>query len=331
MNIELESARSVQRLRATLNKVKQDILARLSTIPDVESEQYRWLRQHLAEIDRILSGRRIGGRIENPPLPEALKKEIPIEPVFRDALSEASAEIGVGVALIDKKALESLEDYSLELITKISDTLRSDIRSQLRLGIIQGSSVSSITAALSRQHSIIANRAERIARTELARAQAEGHRSGYEQLGVTRLQIIGRGYDCPICSQHIGKIFRIDSCPRIPLHPNCRCDYIPVERGEGNWVVTNRLLQFVSQTSLPSGIIIPETTLKKLGSEHPEPLFVWQSVPTVLTQGATSQPSGPGGPTIYTLTRSKPFLAGFRKFTITVQNKFIIDARLERL
>jgi SPP1 gp7 family putative phage head morphogenesis protein len=74
-----------------------------------------------------------------------------------------------------------------------------------------------------------------IARTETAKADVEGNIEAYKQSGVVsgKQWITGAGC-CDLCDELDGTIVEIDedfpneggSGP--PLHPNCRCDVLPV-------------------------------------------------------------------------------------------------------
>ena len=72
-------------------------------------------------------------------------------------------------------------------------------------------------------------RAEMIARTETAAAFAEGNVKSYAENGITKKEYSAAGDACPICSPHDGRVFELaDNELSIPLHPSCRCDWLPV-------------------------------------------------------------------------------------------------------
>jgi len=337
MTLELESSRSVRRLTTVLRSVKQETMAKMASLPDGESARYRYMRDYTTELDRLILGSRKGGRIVVRPLAERLASSIPVSKVFTDAhrgtardLNNALGLAGplnlaVTVPLIDKQALAFLEDYKLDLITKVTTTGRADIRSALRLGIVQGDGVAAVSRQMLRQHRALAGRTERIVRTELARARAEGHRRGYQQLGVTRVEIIGIGIDCPICGKYIGKVYRMDSAPRLPLHPNCRCDFVAVEIGDGNWLITQRQLDYTARLPLPDEVRITPAVVRRIAETSPRAIYAWPSAPDVLTRGRTTESKGV---TTYSLRRPKPFVANLRTMAIDVSGKRITDARL---
>lgn len=72
--------------------------------------------------------------------------------------------------------------------------------------------------------------ANRIGRTELARASTEGSRRSMKEYGVERVEWESalERRTCPICASLNGKKFPIDQAPPLPRHPFCRCVLQPV-------------------------------------------------------------------------------------------------------
>jgi SPP1 gp7 family putative phage head morphogenesis protein len=77
-------------------------------------------------------------------------------------------------------------------------------------------------------------RAETIARTEIIRAHAEGQLDAMERLGVDEVGVMaewstaGDDHVCDLCWPLEGKVLPItEAHSLIPLHPNCRCTWIP--------------------------------------------------------------------------------------------------------
>jgi SPP1 gp7 family putative phage head morphogenesis protein len=329
MDLELQSAQSFNRLQTILRSIRDRTLVQLAGLPAENVYRYRFLKNYTQELNRLIDGKSVRQpdgkiRIQIRPLDERLAGEIPTVKVFEGAYKEGFNELGIhsGFPLIDKQALAFIENYKLDLITKISRSVRDDIKSQLRLGIIQGSSVTDIGKAISGQYPKLADRTERIVRTEMARAQSEGHRHSYEKMDVQRVQIIGRGVNCPICGQHIGKIYRLDSAPHVPLHPNCRCDLVAVQLADGTWLITNRQLDFVQNYDLPENLSISRSVVNRIKEEHPESLFVWSKVPDVINQGSFAD-------NIYTRQYSKPLIKNLRTFNVQIKENKIEDAWLE--
>jgi len=71
-------------------------------------------------------------------------------------------------------------------------------------------------------------RSNMIARTETAEAISEGSVNTYKQAGIAKLEWNAAGDACEICMSYSGQVFPIDSKPSQPLHPSCRCSWLPV-------------------------------------------------------------------------------------------------------
>ena len=74
-------------------------------------------------------------------------------------------------------------------------------------------------------------RALRIARTETIQAQAEGELQGYEEAGVEEVEFFTALDErvCPDCEGLHGQRFPINEAHGIiTVHPNCRCNWLPV-------------------------------------------------------------------------------------------------------
>jgi len=170
------------------------------------------------------------------PLAERLVDKIPLVQIFTAGVRDGTDQIGIyrKFPLVDKKAIAFLQDYNFDLIKDVTEEMRNKIKSQIRLGIINGESVPKIVKRLVSKNlpkgvmEKSTERAKVIVRTELARAHVEGRMYYYQGVGVKKVQVIGKGVDCPICGAHIGEIYDIDDAPRPPFHPNCTCDIVAV-------------------------------------------------------------------------------------------------------
>jgi len=77
-------------------------------------------------------------------------------------------------------------------------------------------------------------RAEVIARTETIHAHAEGQLDSFEEMGMGEVELMAEwstaGDDkvCDLCAPKDGEVMTIDDARgQIPLHPNCRCTWVP--------------------------------------------------------------------------------------------------------
>jgi len=72
-------------------------------------------------------------------------------------------------------------------------------------------------------------RAETIARTESAAAAVHGELESYKEAGVGEVEFSAASDCCDICFEYDGDRYTVgESRGVLPLHPNCRCDWLPV-------------------------------------------------------------------------------------------------------
>lgn len=132
------------------------------------------------------------------------------------------------VGLIYTRAYSELEG--------ITDTMASQISSVLARGIAEGRGPQSIARDLAgRVDKVGITRARVLARTEVISAHAEASLNAYEEAGVEGVEVeaefttAGDDAVCPICEGYEGNVMTLSEARGlIPVHPNCRCAYLPV-------------------------------------------------------------------------------------------------------
>lgn len=136
------------------------------------------------------------------------------------------------------KSLELLSTRAYDQLKGIDAQLAQNISRELTDGFLKGLNPRDMARNLRRQVEITKNRAETIARTEIIHAHAEGQLDSYEALGVDTLEALtewstaGDDDVCEECDDLEGKVFTVqDARGLIPLHPNCRCTWIPAAYG----------------------------------------------------------------------------------------------------
>jgi len=74
------------------------------------------------------------------------------------------------------------------------------------------------------------NRDLLIARTEVTRMANEGALRHYKKGGIKRVKFVASfgARTCPICEDLDGGVYKIGEGPVIPVHPMCRCTWVPV-------------------------------------------------------------------------------------------------------
>ncbi len=166
-------------------------------------------------------------------------------------------EVGVSGAfdVTNPRVAEFAATYAQQFASEAAAASLRRARTVIARGLEQGQSAQQIADQISVDYAFSPERATVVARTETARAFVEGERLGWEESGVVR----GKQWQlaagaCPFCEQTAlkgtAKVFglnepfwkngdtisagggtysvRYGDVQGAPLHPNCRCDIIPV-------------------------------------------------------------------------------------------------------
>lgn len=125
----------------------------------------------------------------------------------------------------------------------ITDATREFIRADVETAMTEGWSNDELAAALSENYAFSDARAENIARTETAKADVQGNLAAWRASGVVqRKQWLAAPDCCDECQELDGEVVDMDDqFPNgggdgAPLHPQCRCDTLPVieDNPQGN-------------------------------------------------------------------------------------------------
>lgn len=100
-------------------------------------------------------------------------------------------------------------------------------------GFTAGDSIDTIRQAIQAEFNYFSKvRAERIARTEIIMASSHGTLEGYAETGIVKKVEFYTAIDervCEDCFSFHQEVFSLDDAmPMIPLHPQCRCGWLPV-------------------------------------------------------------------------------------------------------
>ena len=151
----------------------------------------------------------------------------------------------IAFSAIHDNAVKALSGYDLGLITRMADDMRSVIRQQIGVGLLEGATRQQVSDRIIRSGLTniphwrsLEERAAVIARTEIMRSYNAGNLAGIIDTGASAVRWI-TGQDefvCGICGPRHGKRFRLASYrgddPRVlklpvldqpPAHPRCRC------------------------------------------------------------------------------------------------------------
>ena len=134
------------------------------------------------------------------------------------------------VKQLDSYALEWIKLRSLTLAKSINKTTLEALRNELSLGFEAGESIQQLTKRIEGYFTENAKtRAEMISRTEVIASSNEGALHRFETEGVDKSEYMISPGACEVCIPYDGKIYATkDSHGIIPIHPNCRCVWLPV-------------------------------------------------------------------------------------------------------
>ena len=135
----------------------------------------------------------------------------------------------MAVKQLDQYALEWIKLRSLTLAKSINKTTLEALRNELALGFTAGESIQQLTKRIEGYFTENTQiRAEMVSRTEVISASNEGALHRYELEGVDKAEYYISPGACEVCVPYDGKIYATkDSHGIIPIHPNCRCVWLP--------------------------------------------------------------------------------------------------------
>ncbi len=132
-------------------------------------------------------------------------------------------------------AITWAKERAAELITGMEDSTRDMIRDNIATALEEGWGASEIEEALMDSYAFSEERAETVARTEMAFADVQGNLEAYRSSGVVegKQWITAAEGECDDCQALHEEIVGLDEefsggVDAAPLHPNCRCDVQPV-------------------------------------------------------------------------------------------------------
>lgn len=134
--------------------------------------------------------------------------------------------------------LEMLFTRTFEDLKDVTGSMSAQMNRILTDGIAHGDGPEQISREMNNAiDKLTRTRARVIARTEIINAHSEGQLDSFERLGIDELNLqvewLTAGDDrvCVACQEMAGQVFSVkEARGLIPLHPNCRCAWIPVTR-----------------------------------------------------------------------------------------------------
>lgn len=148
-----------------------------------------------------------------------------------------------------------LERLQIE-IRGLFDSISVQITREISTAFTSTDTISTILENLGNIFSRAVRRARTLSDTEVVRSHAEGQLDALDQLGVTQVGVLVEWVTaqddrvCPLCLAMEGRVFPIEEARGlIPLHPNCRCAWVPVSPRTG---IRNRRNPRISYESVRS-------------------------------------------------------------------------------
>lgn len=138
------------------------------------------------------------------------------------------------------RAIDYARTRSVELVKEVEESTKRMMKDTIVQALEEGWSNDQLATELADGYEFSDERAMTIARTETAYADVEGNLAGYEASGVvdSKEWIAAQDEYCDLCEALNGKVVKLhESFPDgggdgPPLHPNCRCDVLPVLKDE---------------------------------------------------------------------------------------------------
>lgn len=118
-------------------------------------------------------------------------------------------------------------NYS-ERIWNNNKALGGRIQADMERMIFQGRSPQTISKQLQRDFNVGYSNSNTLVRTEASRVYNEARTNSYKEFGIEEVEFLAEPGACNACSQHNGKVYKLEQGPHAPVHPNCRCTYAPV-------------------------------------------------------------------------------------------------------
>jgi SPP1 gp7 family putative phage head morphogenesis protein len=155
----------------------------------------------------------------------------------RDVTLTLTIDADVGRAA--QRRADFVAQRSYDELAGIDADMAASMQEIIQQGLLDGLSPQQIARQLDQELDIGRTRARVLARTETIAAHADASLDSYEEAGVggvtADVEFATAGDDavCPQCQELSGETYSIDEARDvIPVHPNCRCAWLPVIAAE---------------------------------------------------------------------------------------------------
>lgn len=94
--------------------------------------------------------------------------------------------------------------------------------------VLMGRSPDELKKEIMAEFGVSYNQASRLIRTETAYAFNQASIDRYKNSNVNKVEVMVEADACEQCLELDGQEFEINCAPILPIHPNCRCCYLPI-------------------------------------------------------------------------------------------------------
>ena len=146
-------------------------------------------------------------------------------------------EMGIDFNLLDEqqaKAIASQDWTGVRFSDRIwgnANDFNARVMTDIEDMVIGGKSPDQLKKRLIEDYSIKFHEADRLIRTEASHAYNSAALQSYTAAGCAEVDFLAESDCCELCEPYSGQRFPVDDAPVIPVHPNCRCTYLPVVPG----------------------------------------------------------------------------------------------------
>lgn len=119
------------------------------------------------------------------------------------------------------------ESYSNRIYHNCNQ-LASKLSEEIGNMVVLGKAPDAIKAAVMEECGVSYNVANRLIRTEASYTFNQANLERYGEMGAKGIELIVEPDACKECKALEGKTYQVYDAPQLPIHPYCRCCYIPV-------------------------------------------------------------------------------------------------------
>lgn len=118
------------------------------------------------------------------------------------------------------------ESYSSRIYNNCNQ-LAVKLQEEISNMICLGKSPDAVKAAIMNECGVSYNVANRLIRTEASYTFNQANKERYQDMGAKQIEILVESDCCDECEELKG-VYEFYAVPQLPIHPNCRCCYLPV-------------------------------------------------------------------------------------------------------